>query len=224
VADSVLVARFTVANAKEMAAKAHAARQQRLARGNLASESFPQTPQVGTDEAAGSYEIKRLARVRKQLDLVDKAFETEATKATPDGQRLNWLAQAQERLAVQERVLDNRPLPGSRRPRDPGSRRASHPSYLDALPWPTLAAPEPTLIEPQDLVPQVPHGSPDLLPVKPPIPAPTVAPTPRLAPAAVPTPRPALAVGPVPIEVALRHHPAPLPTPTSPAPPSQKRG
>jgi hypothetical protein len=138
----------------------------------LAGESFPQTPQVGQEEAAGSYEFKRLARVRKQLDLVDKAFETEATKATPDGQRLNWLAQAQERLAEQERILDNRPLPGSRRPRDPGSRRASYPSYLDALPLPTLAAPEPTLIAPQDPVPQVSHRSPDSLPVKPPTPDP----------------------------------------------------
>lgn len=188
-----------------MAAKSHAARLQRLASGNLAGESFPQTPQVGQEEAAGSYEFMRLARVRKQLDLVDKAFEAEASKATPDGQRLNWLAQAQERLAEQERVLDNRPLPGSRRPRDPGSRRASYPSYLDALPWPTLAAPEPTLIEPQQPVPQV--------PVKPPTPAPTA-----------PTKLPTLPTGPVSIEYALAHGPERRLTSASPAPPSQKPG
>ena len=203
-ADSVLVARFTAANAKEMAAKSHAARLQRLASGNLAGESLPQTPRVGPDEAAGSYEIKRLARVRKQLDLVDKAFEAEATKATPDGQRLNWLAQAQERLAEQERVLDNRPLPGSRRPRDPASRRASLPSYLDALPWPTLAAPEPTLSKPQQPVLQVLDGlldgSAGSLPVKLPTPAPTVAP--------------------VSIEYALAHGPDRRTTPASQAPPT----
>ena len=204
-ADSVLVARFTAANAREMAAKSHAARLQRLASGNLAGESFPQTPRVGPEEAARSYEIKRLARVRKQLDLVDKAFEAEASKATPDGQRLNWLAQAQERLAEQERILDNRPLPGSRRPRDPGGRRASHPSYLDALPLPTLAAPEPTLIEPQDPVPP--------LPQEPPTPAPTA-----------PTKLPTLPAGPVSIEYALSHGPARLTTPVLPAPPSQKPG
>jgi hypothetical protein len=62
--------------------------------------------------------------VRKQLDSVDRAIEAEATKATPDGQRLNWLAQAQERLAEQERILDNRPLPGSRRPK--GNAPAIH--------------------------------------------------------------------------------------------------
>lgn len=60
--------------------------------------------------------------MRVQLDSVDRAIEVEATKATPDGQRLNWLAQAQERLAEQERILDNRPLPGSRRPREDRAR------------------------------------------------------------------------------------------------------
>ena len=136
------MARFTAANAKEMAAKSHAARHQRLASGEPAAATFPQTPQVGTDEAAGSYEIRRLARVRKQLDLVDKAFETEATKATPDGQRLNWLAQAQERLAEQERILDNRPLPGSRRPReDRGRVSAGWIELQPALPPPPPASP-----------------------------------------------------------------------------------
>ena len=108
--------RFTAANARENAAKAHAARHQRLARGRLAGEGFSQIPQDGPHEAADDYVSRRLARVRVQFGLVDKAFETEATKVTPDGQRLNWLAQAQERLAEQERILDGRPLPGSRRP------------------------------------------------------------------------------------------------------------
>jgi len=47
--------RFTAANAREMAAKAHAARCLRLAGGKLAGETFPQTPQVGPQEPAGFY-------------------------------------------------------------------------------------------------------------------------------------------------------------------------
>ncbi len=180
-----------------MAAKAHAARRLRLASGKLACETFPQAPQAGPHEAANDYVSRRLARVRAQLDMVDKAFETEATKATPDGQRLNWLAQAQERLAEQERVLDNRPLPGSRRP-----------GKADVRPMPPrawLARPVPVLAKDRPL---------DSLPVEPPTPAPTI----------TPTPPPAPSVEPVPIEVALRHRPGPLPTPATPAPPGQKPG
>lgn len=121
------MARFTAANARENAAKAHAARRQRLVSGTQAEETFPQTPQVNQQEAADDYIMKRLARVRVQLDSVDRAIEAEATKATPDGQRLNWLAQAQERLAEQERILDNRPLPGSRRPKSDARPRRGRP-------------------------------------------------------------------------------------------------
>lgn len=110
------MARFTTANAREMAAKAHAARLQRLTSGNLAAATLPQTPQVGPHEAANAYVITRLARVRGQLDLVDKRITEQANKPKVDGQSLNWLCSAQERLAEQERVLANRPLPGSRRP------------------------------------------------------------------------------------------------------------
>ena len=42
---------------------------------------------------------------------------TEQAKAKAvDGQALNWLCSAQERLAEQERILAGRPLPGSRKP------------------------------------------------------------------------------------------------------------
>ena len=109
--------RFTAANAKEMAAKAHAARLQRLASGRLAAETFPQPPQVDPQEAANAYVSARLSRVRLQLDLVDKRITEQANAKTVDGQVLNWLCSAQERLAEQERILAGRPLPGSRRPR-----------------------------------------------------------------------------------------------------------
>ena len=110
------MARFTAANAKEMAAKAHASRRQRLASGNPAAEAFPLMPEGGPHEAANDYASRRLARVRVQLDLVDKRITEQANAKTLDGQSLNWLCSAQERLAEQERILAGRPLPGSRRP------------------------------------------------------------------------------------------------------------
>ena len=65
----------------------------------------------------------------------------------PDGQRLNWLASAQERLAEQERLLSGRPLPGSMRPSGPG-RRGSPAG------WDTLEHVAPTL--PSQVVPPAP--------------------------------------------------------------------
>jgi hypothetical protein len=117
--------RFTAATAPEMAAKSHASRKQRPGNGNLAGESSPQTPQAGPHEAATAYVNARLSRVREQLDLVDKRITEQAKAKTVDGQVLNWLCAAQERLAEQERILAGRPLPGSRRPAaDRGSARA----------------------------------------------------------------------------------------------------
>lgn len=59
--------------------------------------------------------------------MVDRRIEEEACKQGGidadgkmqlpcDGQLLNWLCSAQERLAEQERVLSNRPLPGTLKP------------------------------------------------------------------------------------------------------------
>jgi len=119
--------RFTAANAREMAARAHTARLQRLASGRLAGETFPQPPQVGLDEAAGSYVIKRLSRVRAHLDRIDALLAEES-----DPKRLKELAEASHKLAEQERVLDNRPLPGSRRPA-PSSKSLTAPA--SSGPW-----------------------------------------------------------------------------------------
>jgi hypothetical protein len=119
--------RFTAANARENAAKSHAARRLRLANGKPAAESFPQTPQVGPQEAANAYVSARLSRVRVQLDLVDKRITEQANAKTVDGQVLNWLCSAQERLAEQERILAGRPLPGSRRPASESKRAAQPP-------------------------------------------------------------------------------------------------
>lgn len=126
------MARITSATAREMAAKSHAARLQRLASGNLAGETFPQAPQVGPHEAPGAYVNARLSRVRVQLDLVDKRITEQANAKTVDGQVLNWLCAAQERLAEQERILAGRPLPGSRKPA-PEPRKPSGPSAWESF-------------------------------------------------------------------------------------------
>jgi hypothetical protein len=99
------MARITAANAREMAAKSHEARRQREAVRRMP----PQPPQATAQLA--DYVGERLVRVRVQLDRLDKLMMTES-----DPQKLDRLASAQARLSEQERILDGRPLPGSRRP------------------------------------------------------------------------------------------------------------
>jgi hypothetical protein len=145
--------RFTAANACENAAKAHAARRLRLASGESAAEAFPQTPQVGPHEPPSVYVIKRLSRVRVQLDLVDRRITEQAKAKTLDGQVLNWLCAAQERLAEQERILAGHPLPGSRHPKEP------KPNHQEPGAWVVEAEPVPAVSK---------DGPPDSLPVEPP--------------------------------------------------------
>lgn len=81
----------------------------------------------GSNGSAGQQETGFLpllhSRVRTQIYGVLDLIDAEAAKRSCDGQRLDRLAAALERLAEIERVLDGRPLPGSRRPeRDDSSR------------------------------------------------------------------------------------------------------
>ena len=73
-------------------------------------------PVIITDD----YLVRRLARVRDQLDKLDAMMTTE-----DDPQRIDRLASAQLRLSEQERVLAGRPLPGSRRPGPQRQARAT---------------------------------------------------------------------------------------------------
>ena len=100
-----------------------------------------------------SFANRRLERVRAQLDLIDLAIENEAKLRQPDGQRLNWLASAQERLAEQERQLAGRPLPGSLRPREDRSARSQSPVFDNSPPVPVSTpapapAPAPAPVQP----------------------------------------------------------------------------
>ena len=80
--------------------------------------------------------------MRVQLDLVDKRITEQANAKTVDGQVLNWLCAAQERLAGQERILAGRPLPGSRRPAQDRTPAASAARPLPMVPQP-VAQPAP---------------------------------------------------------------------------------
>jgi hypothetical protein len=139
--DCVNMPRFTAANARENAAKAHAARRRRLATGDSPGVNAPQTPQFGPLEAGDAYVARRLARVRAQLDAVDKEIED---SISGDSKRLKELTDAQSRLAEQERLLSGRPLPGSRRPGPERNDRrwAGPPGELMAAPTISLG-PEP---------------------------------------------------------------------------------
>jgi len=129
VADCVDMARFTAANAREMAAESHKARSQRLASGNPAGDSSPQTPL--TTPQLPAYLAKRLTRVRGQLDLLDKHMDELLSADTVDEQAVERAARASAALSELERTLDGRPLPGSMRPR-PERRQVPPP-----LPGPT---------------------------------------------------------------------------------------
>ena len=76
------------------------------------------TPQaLSQDQTLNDFNRLRLGRVRDQLEKLDRMIADEE-----DPQRLDRLASAQARLSEQERILDGRPLPGSRRPREDRAR------------------------------------------------------------------------------------------------------
>lgn len=135
---------FTKENAREMNVKGNAAkRAKKEARMHLEEKMAILTAKIH-EMTVNSERInaQRLIRVRKQLDLVDSRIEEEACKQggidkdgkpmpACDGQLLNWLCSAQERLAEQERQLSGRPLPGTLRPDKPKSKPAQLPPAPD---------------------------------------------------------------------------------------------
>jgi hypothetical protein len=100
------MARFTSANAREMADKGREARRQRLLQLRQTIDTLVESPTV-------DFHAKRLARVRVQLDRIDSELER---CSLSDSKRIRDLTDAQLRLSEQERILAGRPLPGSRRP------------------------------------------------------------------------------------------------------------
>ena len=106
------MALFNSQNAREMAARSAESRRRAAAEAaQRLSELQEASAQAATVTAdSDDYVRKRLACVRAQLALLDARMLTET-----DPQKLDRLASAQSRLAVQEQNLAGRPLPGSLR-------------------------------------------------------------------------------------------------------------
>ena len=126
--------RFTSANSREFAVKsresrriAKIARDQLLANAIVIAAKIPEHP---------TYLTERLARVRLQLDRIDEMMLTEN-----DPSKLDRLASAQMRLAEQERLLCDRPLPGSRKPLAEKASKDIGPGAWIAEPVPIPVAP-----------------------------------------------------------------------------------
>ena len=119
---------FTPANAKEMSARAHAAKQERwnnLQQAAQDAENTPATPEL-------DFAAKRLIRVRIQLNMVDKELDDLINDPDADPKRTKNLLEMQHRLNAQERELSMRPAPGTTKPstaKQPKSR-ASHESQI----------------------------------------------------------------------------------------------
>lgn len=123
---------FTAQNARQMAAKSHVARRQRLNSAALAGETFPQTPRTDAQESAPDYLRPRLDRTRAQLerlrDNLDGALDKKDPRAVKD------YAEALMRLEEIERRLSGRPLVASRKPGPDLAPVAEVPSALDGPP------------------------------------------------------------------------------------------
>jgi hypothetical protein len=78
-----------------------------------------------TVQDSNSYVSERLIRTRKHLEKLDRELE-----AADDPRAIKAISDAIARLAEVERILDNRPLPGSHSP----TRRQSHPTITIAEP------------------------------------------------------------------------------------------
>jgi hypothetical protein len=106
-----------------MQARAVAARRLRK---ELANAPAATQTQFATAKPGLSHPERRLARVRKQLDLLDGHMTRllspppgEDGKPAPiDEQAIERTARASAALSELERTLDGRPLPGSRRPKE----------------------------------------------------------------------------------------------------------
>ncbi len=119
------MALFTVETAGDMARKAVQAREAKKEADRLAALEPPVIP-----DKADEFRQKRLSRVRRQLDAIDKAISAELEKETMDAGKLDRLASAAIRLNEQERQLSNRSLPPTLKANAVNPRRK--PSTTDA--------------------------------------------------------------------------------------------
>ena len=119
---------FTVENARAWSELAHEKRRQNARdKANPPPQQNPQCSLQSPQQSPDEFLATRLARVRRQLDMIDRLIEAERLP-----QALDRLAAASAKLSEQERVLSDRPLPGSRRP--PNPRRSRLGSAVDTVP------------------------------------------------------------------------------------------
>lgn len=144
---------FTSETASEMGKRGQAAMRRTLAN----------PKQLESSPTADTHQARRLARVRKQLELVDKRLTEELTKdgsidpATQkpricDGQLVNWLASAQFRLSDQEFALANRPKPAMAKVTPQGRTRRELPPPMP-IQEPEASKPTPGDVPPQSTTP-----------------------------------------------------------------------
>lgn len=114
---------FTAENAAEMAKRSH------LNRTSNPADNFRAN---GKPHAADKFLTDELARVRKQIKMLNDRIdaEVEACPVGKDGverdnsQAIDRLASAIARLSERERQLANRPLPGSYKPQVQRTKRS----------------------------------------------------------------------------------------------------
>ena len=132
------MALFTSQNAREMAALSAEARR----RLPLDKSALPAQAVIPTDD----YPIRRLSRVRAQLNTLDTRLEAELKRPNPDTRKIKETVEAQVRLAEQERILAGRPTPGQRKPKE-----ETAPTTNAAVAWLADAIdlqPEPQVVPP----------------------------------------------------------------------------
>ncbi len=115
------MALITPQTAKEMAARSHQARNERIEKLRIAANPVP----LPADD---SYVQRRLYRVREQIEMLSTMLDNE-----DDPQRIDRLASALARLSETERQLAGRPLPGSLKPSSPRQQRQVGPVAPQAI-------------------------------------------------------------------------------------------
>ena len=121
---------FTAETARKFALLSHAETSARfLPKSETLSNAInPQTNAIPAQPEA-NFTSRRLTRVREQLERLDRMAAKE-----DDPKRIKELADATTRLSEQERILDGRPMPGSRRPTDKVQRAGTWGELQPALP------------------------------------------------------------------------------------------
>ena len=130
---------FTAATAREAALRSHAPTSARFKQPEPEPQPAP-SPQAA--EIADDFTVRKLARVREQIDSVEKLLD-----AATEPQAVDRFANALTRLYDLERILAGRPLPGSRRPtedRAPRRQPRTEPAYPAPVVLPAPAPDTPT--------------------------------------------------------------------------------